>query len=151
MNRAVFLDRDGVINPLVYNLDTNEYESPHYMDDFSIFPYTAESLKLLQERDFKLFLISNQPSFAKGKTPFRTFNKYTVLYINTCSCMVFTSKSITIAIIIRTELFRSTQGTAIAASQTANSYVTQRQNITWIYRCHGSLVTKTPISNVGKV
>lgn len=68
LKRAVFLDRDGVINPLVYNPLTGEYESPHYLEDFSIFPYVAMSLKRLIKLGFLLFLVSNQPSFAKGKT-----------------------------------------------------------------------------------
>lgn len=66
-NKAIFLDRDGVINPLVYNLATNEYESPHYVEDFSVYPYVIRSLKKLLQMDYKLFLITNQPSYAKGK------------------------------------------------------------------------------------
>jgi D-glycero-D-manno-heptose 1,7-bisphosphate phosphatase len=68
MNKCVFLDRDGVINPLVYNLLTSEYESPHKVENFSVFPYVGKALKLLQDNHYKLFLISNQPSYAKGKT-----------------------------------------------------------------------------------
>jgi D-glycero-D-manno-heptose 1,7-bisphosphate phosphatase len=68
MNKAVFLDRDGVINPLVYNPETSEYESPHYPDDFSIYPYTLKSLQLLKNFGFIRIIISNQPSYAKGKT-----------------------------------------------------------------------------------
>jgi D-glycero-D-manno-heptose 1,7-bisphosphate phosphatase len=68
MNKAVFLDRDGVINPLVYNVDTGEYESPHFLDDFSLYPYVLKSLKIIKDLDFKIIIISNQPSYAKGKT-----------------------------------------------------------------------------------
>ena len=68
MNKAVFLDRDGVINPLVYNLQTAEYESPHELGEFSVYPYAAKSLRRLSEAGYLLFLVSNQPSFAKGKT-----------------------------------------------------------------------------------
>ena len=68
MNKAVFLDRDGVINPLVYNPATSEYESPHYPEDFSIFTYVLKSLKFLKKHCFKIYIISNQPSYAKGKT-----------------------------------------------------------------------------------
>jgi len=65
---AIFLDRDGVINPLVYNPNTLEYESPHCPEDFSIYPYVLKSLKLLKKYNFKVILVSNQPSYAKGKT-----------------------------------------------------------------------------------
>lgn len=68
MQKAVFLDRDGVINPLVYNPNTLEYESPHYPEDFSLYPYVLKSLKHIKEHDFKVIVISNQPSYAKGKT-----------------------------------------------------------------------------------
>jgi D-glycero-D-manno-heptose 1,7-bisphosphate phosphatase len=68
MYKAVFLDRDGVINPLVYNILTGEYESPHYPEDFSIYTCVLKSLKTLKEIDYKVFVISNQPSYAKGKT-----------------------------------------------------------------------------------
>ena len=68
MNRAVFLDRDGIINPPVLNPKTNEYEAPFNKDDFKLFPEVRESLKELQKLNYKLFLISNQPDYAKGKT-----------------------------------------------------------------------------------
>ena len=68
MNKAVFLDRDGVINPLVYNQNTLEYESPHYPEDYSIYTYVLKSLRLIKEHDFRIFVVSNQPSYAKGKT-----------------------------------------------------------------------------------
>jgi len=68
MKKAVFLDRDGVINPLVYNINTGEYESPHFPEDFSIYPYVLKSLKMLKKLGYKIFIISNQPSYAKGKT-----------------------------------------------------------------------------------
>lgn len=68
MERGVFLDRDGVINPNVFNKATGEWDSPHHPKDFELFPWSIESLNQLQEKKFKLFLISNQPSYAKGKT-----------------------------------------------------------------------------------
>ena len=68
MNRAVFLDRDGVINPLVYNIATKEHESPHYPEDFSVYPNVIKALRMLISRGYYLFVVSNQPSYAKGKT-----------------------------------------------------------------------------------
>ena len=68
MNKAVFLDRDGVINYPVFNPDTNEYEAPHNEKDLKLFPEVLESLKELINLKYKLFLISNQPDHAKGKT-----------------------------------------------------------------------------------
>lgn len=68
MNKAVFLDRDGVINELVYNENRNEYEPPFEKEDLKLIKGVTESLKKLSERKFKLFIVSNQPDFAKGKT-----------------------------------------------------------------------------------
>ena len=56
MSRAVFLDRDGVLNPLVYNVRTGEYESPHRGEDFSVYPYVVHSLRALA--DAGLLLLS---------------------------------------------------------------------------------------------
>lgn len=68
MNSAVFLDRDGVINPNVFNPDTGQWESPHKVEDFILYPWTLEALHKLRKHDYSLFLVSNQPSYAKGKT-----------------------------------------------------------------------------------
>jgi len=65
---AVFLDRDGVLNELVFNLATGEHESPHAPDDLVMIGGVGASLQRLVEAGFALFLVSNQPSYAKGKT-----------------------------------------------------------------------------------
>jgi len=69
MSKAVFLDRDGVINPPVYNPVTAEYESPHYTEDYSIYPMVLKALRMLMDDNYRLFIVSNQPSYAKGKVP----------------------------------------------------------------------------------
>jgi len=69
LNKAVFLDRDGVINPPVYNPVTAEYESPHYVEDYSVYPVVLKALKILSDYGYFLFVVSNQPSYAKGKIP----------------------------------------------------------------------------------
>jgi len=66
--QAIFLDRDGVINPLVFNPVTGVFESPHYVDDFSLAEGVVEALHRLSGHSIPLFLVSNQPSHAKGKT-----------------------------------------------------------------------------------
>ena len=65
---AVFLDRDGVLTELVLNRATGEHEPPHTPDDLVLFPDVIESLQILKDMGFVLFLISNQPDYAKGKT-----------------------------------------------------------------------------------
>ena len=63
---AVFLDRDGVLNEPILNPKTGEYESPHALNDLKIYPEVFAALGGLQKK-FKLFVVSNQPSYAKGK------------------------------------------------------------------------------------
>lgn len=67
--RAVFLDRDGVINSLIFNQATDSYESPKSLKDFYIFPYVTESLQALKRAGYLIFVVSNQPDAAKGKAP----------------------------------------------------------------------------------
>jgi len=58
MNRAVFLDRDGVIN--------KEIDYAHKIEDFVLLPNVIEALKLLTETDYKIIVVSNQAGIAKG-------------------------------------------------------------------------------------
>ena len=67
-SRAVFLDRDGVLNRNVLNAVTGAYESPHRAEDFELLPGVLDALALLRESGYRLILVSNQPSYAKGKT-----------------------------------------------------------------------------------
>jgi len=67
MKPAVFLDRDGVINELVLNTGNGEYGPPHCAADLVLVPDAIESLFALLEAGFDLFLVSNQPDYAKGK------------------------------------------------------------------------------------
>ncbi len=57
-NKAIFLDRDGVIN--VERGYTNRLE------DFVILPDLAEVLKLLKQKGYLLVVVSNQSGIAKG-------------------------------------------------------------------------------------
>lgn len=66
--RAVFLDRDGVINPNVFNPATGEYEAPLSVADFALAPGALKGLRQLQSAGFLLFVVSNQPNHAKGKS-----------------------------------------------------------------------------------
>lgn len=71
MDKGVFLDRDGVLNDLILNPDTNEYEPPHRVEDVHLFPYTIGCLRELQSAGYVLFMVSNQPDYAKGKVSLR--------------------------------------------------------------------------------
>jgi D-glycero-D-manno-heptose 1,7-bisphosphate phosphatase len=68
-SRALFLDRDGVVNDLVYYPSHDEWESPRHVADLRIRPGVTTALRELTSNGWLLFLITNQPSFAKGKCP----------------------------------------------------------------------------------
>lgn len=65
---ALFLDRDGVLNELVFYPDSGEWESPRTPADLRIMPGAGPALRALKAAGWPLFIVSNQPSFAKGKT-----------------------------------------------------------------------------------
>ena len=58
MNRAVFLDRDGVLN--------EERNYLHRVEDVAIFPGAPAALKRLADAGFKLFIVSNQSGVGRG-------------------------------------------------------------------------------------
>lgn len=66
--RAVFLDRDGVINRNILNPGTGEYEAPLSASDLHVLPRALDGLQQLQAAGFLFFLVSNQPNYAKRKS-----------------------------------------------------------------------------------
>ena len=67
MARALFLDRDGVLDQLVYYQSSDEWESPRTVRDVRMVPGAAEALRTAHAAGWLLVIITNQPSFAKGK------------------------------------------------------------------------------------
>ena len=67
MKRAVFLDRDGVINPYVCNPEFGTIDSPATPDEFVLAAEVPQALKALHELGFLLIVVSNQPGIAKGR------------------------------------------------------------------------------------
>ena len=63
---AVFLDRDGVINPLIYHRDHGIVDSPFTLRQFSVLPGVPHAIRLLNDLGFVLVIASNQPGIAKG-------------------------------------------------------------------------------------
>ncbi len=64
VNRAVFLDRDGVINRAV--LRAGLPHPPQSVQDLEILPGVGDALTLLKSAGFKLVVITNQPDVARG-------------------------------------------------------------------------------------
>ena len=63
---AVFLDRDGVINEQVLRPSMKDYGPPFNPDELRLFPCAIPSLRRIQSAGYSLFLVSNQPDYAKG-------------------------------------------------------------------------------------
>jgi D-glycero-D-manno-heptose 1,7-bisphosphate phosphatase len=63
-HRAVFLDRDGVINRAVVR-DGKPYP-PGGLEDLEILPGVAEALARLRAAGFRLVVVTNQPDVARG-------------------------------------------------------------------------------------
>ena len=63
--RALFVDRDGVLNDLVYNEDEKQVTSPFTASQLRVFPYVAPAIKAIKQLGFKVIVISNQPGVAK--------------------------------------------------------------------------------------
>ena len=58
MKKAIFLDRDGTLNP-----DPGYISNP---DDFTLFPKIGSALKQLKDKGYLLILITNQSGIARG-------------------------------------------------------------------------------------
>jgi len=56
--KAVFLDRDGVIN--------QEIDQLSRIEDFKIYDFTAKAIKKINDSDYLTIIITNQPMIAKG-------------------------------------------------------------------------------------
>jgi D-glycero-D-manno-heptose 1,7-bisphosphate phosphatase len=66
--RAVFLDRDGVLNAGAPDPASGLLESPLRIEDVRLLPGVAAALAELTQAGYALVCVSNQPAAAKGKT-----------------------------------------------------------------------------------
>ena len=74
---ALFLDRDGVINQVVAVPHTREvsgFDAPIRVTEFKLIDGVKESLVTLRQLDVLVFVVSNQPGYAKGKMSLRAIH-----------------------------------------------------------------------------
>jgi D-glycero-D-manno-heptose 1,7-bisphosphate phosphatase len=64
LGRAVFLDRDGVLNRAILR-DGKPYP-PASLDELEIPPGVGEALASLKDAGFALYVVTNQPDIARG-------------------------------------------------------------------------------------
>jgi D-glycero-D-manno-heptose 1,7-bisphosphate phosphatase len=67
VRRAVFLDRDGVINRMFYHSEFGILDSPANPDQFELLPRVGEAIGELNSLGLLAIVVSNQPGIAKGK------------------------------------------------------------------------------------
>jgi len=75
MTRAVFLDRDGVINEIVYFSEFGVLDSPLNLKQFRLLPGVAKAINAFNRLGLKVIVASNQPSIAKGKMTKKVFER----------------------------------------------------------------------------
>lgn len=62
--KAVFLDRDGVLNEVVFR--NGKPVSPRTIAEFQLCEEVPHVLKRLRELGYRLFVVSNQPDISRG-------------------------------------------------------------------------------------
>ena len=75
MTRAVLLDRDGVINEIVYFPDFGVLDSPLNPRQFRLLPGVTKAIRTFNRLGLKVIVASNQPSIAKGKMTEKVFER----------------------------------------------------------------------------
>ena len=80
--KAVLLDRDGVINPLVYHEDAGVIDAPFTASQFKLQPRVPEAIRLLNDLGLKTAIVSNQPGIAKGHLKAETLKLFEKMMID---------------------------------------------------------------------
>ncbi|MDG7006021.1 MAG: HAD-IIIA family hydrolase [Nitrososphaerota archaeon] len=71
--RAVFLDRDGVLNDLEYNDEEGQIGSPLSVRQLRVAPHAGEAVRKIKELGYLTVLVSNQPGVAKRQLTLAEF------------------------------------------------------------------------------
>jgi D-glycero-D-manno-heptose 1,7-bisphosphate phosphatase len=64
--KAVLLDRDGVINALVYHEEAGVIDAPFTPSQFRLLPGVPQAIRQLNGLGLAVAVVSNQPGIAKG-------------------------------------------------------------------------------------
>lgn len=70
MKKAVFLDRDGVINEAL--VESGLPTSPKQVEELKILPGAKRAIEMLQVAKFEIVVVTNQPDVARGKVKAET-------------------------------------------------------------------------------
>ena len=75
MNKAVFLDRDGVINEVIYHNEMGILDSPFTSDQIKLFPDVGKAINKFKKLGYKVIIVSNQPGIAKNNFDLDAFEE----------------------------------------------------------------------------
>jgi D-glycero-D-manno-heptose 1,7-bisphosphate phosphatase len=94
-NKAVFLDRDGVINKTIFRM--GKPRAPYRLEELSIIDGVKESLDILRKAGFNLIVVTNQPDVARGWVDLSSVNAInaeikSLLNIDEIKCCFHTEK-----------------------------------------------------------
>jgi D-glycero-D-manno-heptose 1,7-bisphosphate phosphatase len=86
MNKAIFLDRDGVL------IDNSEHYYVWKSDQFKLIESVVDNLKMLLQKGFQLFIVSNQGGISRG-----LYSKDDIVKLHTELIQTFKANHIEIA------------------------------------------------------
>tara|TARA_B100000900_G_scaffold404167_1_gene412168 strand:- start:572 stop:1099 length:528 start_codon:yes stop_codon:yes gene_type:complete len=72
-NKAIFFDRDGVINKLIAR--DGGFFSPRTFNEFDFYDDIKTCIDFLIEKKYLIFIISNQPDISRKKMSIKELNK----------------------------------------------------------------------------
>lgn len=72
--KAVFIDRDGVINALIFHEDAGVIDSPMNERQLKLLPRVSKAIRALNEAGFLVIVVSNQPAVARGRFSLEELN-----------------------------------------------------------------------------
>lgn len=64
MNKAIFLDRDGVINKTIFKM--GKPRAPYTLEEFSFIDGVKEAVQSFKDNGFIIIVVTNQPDVARG-------------------------------------------------------------------------------------
>lgn len=63
-NKAIFMDRDGVINKLINR--NGKFQAPYVLSELELFPGVIEAFAQFKKFNFLTIAVTNQPDVARG-------------------------------------------------------------------------------------
>ena len=75
MNKAFFLDRDGIVLSMVYDLESSTIDTPRISSQIKFIDGVFDLLKYTSFLGYRNIVISNQPAVALKKMSLKNFNE----------------------------------------------------------------------------